>query len=114
MWRDGLTIIALESRQSNREPAYLTFDQAQAADGIAVEEAPVQTVPTIDAATGPMAVLLLCGDTTIGANRGTTALADAMVGHRLDLAKTHGSAEPRRHGLIHDRRAVHVALFGPA
>jgi hypothetical protein len=29
MWRDGLTIIALESREPNREPDYLTFEQAQ-------------------------------------------------------------------------------------
>ncbi|MFN2419240.1 MAG: ARPP-1 family domain-containing protein, partial [Candidatus Limnocylindria bacterium] len=66
MWRDGLTIIALESREQNRPPDYLTFEQAQAADGIQVEEAPVQTVPTVDAATGPMPVLLLGGDTIIG------------------------------------------------
>ena len=66
MWRDGLTIIALESREANRPPDYLTFEQAQAADGIQVEEAAVQTVPTVDAATGPMPVLLLGGDTIIG------------------------------------------------
>jgi hypothetical protein len=66
MWRDGLTIIALESREPNREPDYLTFEQAQAAHGIQVEEAAVQTVPTVDAATGPMPVLLLGGDTIIG------------------------------------------------
>ena len=66
MWRDGLTVIALESREPNHEPDYLTFEQAQAANGIAVEEAPVHTVPTVDAATGPMPVLLLGGDTIIG------------------------------------------------
>jgi hypothetical protein len=66
MWRDGLTIIALQSREPNRAPDYLTFEQAQAADGITVEEAPVHTVPTVDAATGPMPVLLLGGDTIIG------------------------------------------------
>jgi hypothetical protein len=66
MWRDGLTIIALESREPNRSPEYLTFEQAQAAQGIEVEEAPVQTVPTVNAATGPMPVLLLGGDTIIG------------------------------------------------
>lgn len=66
MWRDGLTIIPLESREPNHEPDYLTFEQAQVADGIAVEEASVQTVPTVDAATGPMPVLLLGGDTIIG------------------------------------------------
>ncbi len=66
MWRDGLTIIALESREPNREPDYLTFEQAHAADGIQIEEAAVQTVPTVDAATGPMPVLLLGGDTIIG------------------------------------------------
>ena len=66
MWRDGLTIIALESREPNHAPDYLTFEQAQAADGIQVEEAPVQTVPTVHAATGPMPVLLLGGDTIIG------------------------------------------------
>ena len=62
MWRDGLTIIALESGEPNHQPDYLTFAQAQVADGIAVGEAPVQTVPTVDAATGPMPVLLLGGD----------------------------------------------------
>jgi hypothetical protein len=66
MWRDGLTIIALESREPNREPDYLTFEQAQTADGIQIEEAPVQTVPTVDATTGAMPVLLLGGDTIIG------------------------------------------------
>ena len=66
MWRDGLTTIALESREPNRAPDYLTFEQAQAAHGIEVEEAPVQTVLTVDAATGPMPVLLLGGDTIIG------------------------------------------------
>jgi hypothetical protein len=66
MWRDGLTIIALDPREPNRLPDYLTFEQAQAADGIQVEEAAVQTVPTVDAATGPMPVLLLGGDTIIG------------------------------------------------
>ena len=66
MWRDGLTIIALESREPSRAPDFLTFEQAQAADGIQVEEAAVQTVPTVDAATGPMPVLLLGGDTIIG------------------------------------------------
>ena len=66
MWRDGLTIIALESREPNRPPEYLTFEQAQAAQGLAVEEAAVQTVPTVDATTGPMPVLLLGGDTIIG------------------------------------------------
>ncbi|MGH2385523.1 MAG: ARPP-1 family domain-containing protein [Candidatus Limnocylindria bacterium] len=65
-WRDGLTIIALESREPSRRPDYLTFEQAQAADGIEVEEAPVQTVPTVDAATGPMPVRLLGGDTIVG------------------------------------------------
>jgi len=66
MWRDGLTIIALESREPSRTPDYLSFEQAQAAKGIEVEEAPVQTVPTVDAATGPLPVLLLGGDTIIG------------------------------------------------
>jgi len=28
MWRDGLTIIALESRELNRPPDYVTFEQA--------------------------------------------------------------------------------------
>src|SRR5688500_12531011 len=49
MWRDGLTIIALESREPNRMPEYLTFERAQAAQGLAVEEAAMQTVLTVDA-----------------------------------------------------------------
>ena len=66
MWRDGLTIIALESREPNRPPEYLTFEQAQAAQALEVEEAAMQSVPTVDATTGPMSVLLLGGDTIIG------------------------------------------------
>ena len=66
MWRDGLTIIALESREPSRPPEYLNFEQAQAAQGLAIEEATVQMVPTVDATTGPMPVLLLGGDTIIG------------------------------------------------
>jgi hypothetical protein len=81
MWRDGLTIIALESREPNRPPGYLTFEEAQAAAGIQVEEAAVQTVPTVDAATGPMPVLLLGGDTIIGGaqNRNITILLKAAT-----------------------------------
>ncbi|MGI8658772.1 MAG: ARPP-1 family domain-containing protein, partial [Candidatus Limnocylindria bacterium] len=66
MWRDGLTVIALESSQPNRQPEELTFDQAQASAAIEVTEAPTQTVPTVDAITKTMPVLILGGDTIIG------------------------------------------------
>lgn len=67
MWRDGLTVIPLASADANRAPDYLTFDQAQEAQAIEVQEADVQVVPTVDAATkGPMPVLILGGDTIIG------------------------------------------------
>ena len=51
MWRDGLTVIPLASADANRAPDYLTFDQAQEAQAIEVQEAVVQVVPTVDAAT---------------------------------------------------------------
>lgn len=38
MWREALTIIALESREPSRPSDYLTLEQAQAADGIRIEE----------------------------------------------------------------------------
>jgi hypothetical protein len=59
MWRDGLTVIALESSLANRAPNYLTFDQAQADAGVQVQEAAAQTVPSVDAITGPMPVLIV-------------------------------------------------------
>ncbi len=61
MWRDGLTVIALESSLANRAPDYLTLDQAQADAGVQVQEAATQTVPSVDAITGPMPVLILGG-----------------------------------------------------
>ena len=66
MWRDGLTVIALDAVVSAQPPDYLTFEDAQAAKGIEVTEAPMQTVPTVDAVTGPKPVLILGGDTIIG------------------------------------------------
>lgn len=67
MWRDGLTIIPLESQSAAApDPGYLTFDQAQAAGGITVEEASARSVPTISAKTGAVPVLLLDGDTVVG------------------------------------------------
>ncbi|MEO6060249.1 MAG: DUF6569 family protein, partial [Candidatus Limnocylindria bacterium] len=65
-WRDGLTVIALESELKNYAPDYLTLDQASAADGLQIKEAEQQTVPSVDAITGPMPVLILGGDTIIG------------------------------------------------
>lgn len=59
MWRDGLTVIALESSLANRAPDYLTFDHATADSGLQVQEAAAQTVPSVDAITGPMPVLIL-------------------------------------------------------
>ena len=53
-WRDGLTVIALESELKNYAPDYLTLDQASAADGLQIQEAEQQTVPSVDAITGPM------------------------------------------------------------
>ncbi|MEO5986925.1 MAG: DUF6569 family protein [Candidatus Limnocylindria bacterium] len=66
MWRDGLTVIALESSQPNRQPEELTLDQAHASAAIEVTESPMQTVPTVDAITKAMPVLILDGDTIIG------------------------------------------------
>ena len=66
MWRDGLTVIALESAQPSRTRNYLTFDEAQADHAVEVREAAVQAVPTVDAVTGPVSVLVLGGDTIIG------------------------------------------------
>ena len=66
MWRDGLTVIPLASALPNSTPEYLTLDQAHEAGAIAVEEAPVHTVPTVDATTKAAPVLILGGDTIIG------------------------------------------------
>ena len=71
MWRDGLTVIALESVLPNTPPNYLTFEQAQADQAIEVHEAPMQTVPTVEASIGPKPVLVLGGD-TIWLHRSTT------------------------------------------
>jgi hypothetical protein len=66
MWRDGLTVIGLDSSLKDRHPDYLTFDDAAAGGAVEVREGPVQQVPVVEAATGPSAVLLLGGDTLIG------------------------------------------------
>jgi hypothetical protein len=66
MWRDGLTVIALASGLPDRKPNYLTFEQATEGGAIEVQEAAVQSVPTVEASVGPMPVLLLGGDTIIG------------------------------------------------
>jgi hypothetical protein len=66
MWRDGLTVIALASGLPDRKPDYLTFEQATEGGAIEVQEAAVQSVPTVEARVGPMPVLLLGGDTIIG------------------------------------------------
>ena len=66
MHRDGLTVIPLASALANRAPEYLTLDQAHDEGAIAVEEAPAQTVPTVDATTKGASVLILGGDTIIG------------------------------------------------
>lgn len=67
MWRDGLTVIPLISAEADRAPEYLTFGEAQESQAIEVQEADVQVVPTVDAATkGPTPVLILGGDTIIG------------------------------------------------
>jgi len=66
MWRDGLTVIALESALDPHAQDYLTFEQASAEAGIDIHEAPAQTVPTVEAVTGKASVLLLGGDTIVG------------------------------------------------
>jgi hypothetical protein len=66
MWRDGLTVIGLDSSLKDRHPDYLTFDDAAAGGAVEVREGPVQQVPVVEAVTGPSAVLLLGGDTLIG------------------------------------------------
>ena len=66
MWRDGLTVIGLDSSLKDCQPDYLTFDDAAAGGAVEVREGPVQQVPAVEAVTGPSAVLLLGGDTLIG------------------------------------------------
>lgn len=66
MWRDGLTVIALDSKLRNRAPDYLTFDDAAASGAVEVHESPAQEVPTVEAVTKAKPVLLLGGDTIIG------------------------------------------------
>ena len=66
MWRDGLTVIALDSRLPNRAPEYLTLDEAASGGAVEVHEAAAQEVPSVEASTGPSPVLVLGGDTIIG------------------------------------------------
>lgn len=66
MWRDGLTVIGLDSRLPSRPPDYLTFDDAAAGGAVEVTEAAAQAVPAVEATTGPMPVLILGGDTLLG------------------------------------------------
>lgn len=65
-WRDGLTVIALDSRLPNRAPEYLTLDEAASGGAVEVHEALAQEVPSVEAKTGPRPVLVLGGDTIIG------------------------------------------------
>ena len=69
MWRDGLTVIALASGLPDRKPDYLTFEQATEGGAIEVQEAAVQSVPSVEASVGQMPVLLLGGDTIIAERR---------------------------------------------
>src|SRR5687767_1210156 len=66
MWRDGLTVIGLDSGLADRKPEYLTFDEAASGGAVEVTEAAAQAVPTVEATTGPMPVLILGGDTLLG------------------------------------------------
>jgi hypothetical protein len=66
MWRDGLTVIALDSRLPNRPPEYLTLDEAASGGAVEVHEAAAQEVPSVEAKTGPSPVLILGGDTIVG------------------------------------------------
>lgn len=66
MWRDGLTVIALDSRLPDRGPEYLTLDEAASAGALEVHEAAAQEVPSVEAKTGPSPVLVLGGDTIVG------------------------------------------------
>lgn len=69
MWRDGLTVIALDSKLSNHAPDYLSFDDAASGGAVEVHEAPEQAVPTVEAVTGPTPVLLLGGTPSSAAPR---------------------------------------------
>lgn len=66
MWRDGLTVIALDSKLRNRATKYLTFDDAASGGAIEVHETAAQAVPMVEAVTQASSVLLLLGDTIIG------------------------------------------------
>lgn len=66
IWRDGLTVIALDSRLPNRAPEYLSLDEAASAGAVEVHEAAAQEVPSVEAKTGPSPVLVLGGDTIVG------------------------------------------------
>jgi hypothetical protein len=66
MWRDGLSVIALDSKSASHTSDYLTFDEASASGALDIHEAAAQSVPVVEAVTGPAKVLLLGGDTIIG------------------------------------------------
>ena len=113
MWRDGLTVIPLASALPNTAPEYLTLDQAHEAGAIAVEEAPVHTVPTVDATTKAAPVLLLGGDTIIGGAQNriinitillkaaarTAIPVSCLEAHRWDQGRRFAAARPVDHAL---------------
>jgi ARG/rhodanese/phosphatase superfamily protein len=113
MWRDGLTVIALESRLPNRAPDYLTLEDAATGKAIDVHEAAQQTVPSVEAVTGPKPVLILGGDTIVGGaqNRiinitillkaaATTQIpVSCLEAHRWDTGVHFRSARPVDHAL---------------
>lgn len=66
MWRDGLTVIALEAASGSRPADYLTFDQAVASAELEIREAASRQVPSVEAVTRAHPVLILAGDTLVG------------------------------------------------
>ena len=66
MERDGLVVIALETRWDEQGPAYLTLDQASQENVIEIHEDGLGAVASVEAQTGRSPVVLFGGDTLVG------------------------------------------------
>lgn len=66
MERDGLVVIALETRWDEPGPAYLTLDEATAGKVIEIREDGLGSVPSVEVETGRSPVVVFGGDTLVG------------------------------------------------
>ena len=66
MERDGLVVIALGTSLTGDGPAYLTLDEALAAQAVGIHEVGEGSVPTVAVETHDWPVVIFGGDTIVG------------------------------------------------